>query len=55
MFKKSYLNKADRNIAFILFYYVLNSNDSNIAISTLKKLEQYLDSCDKNEHSITTI
>lgn len=41
MFKKSYLNKADRNIAFILFYYVLNSNDSNIAISTLKKLEQY--------------
>lgn len=41
MFKKSGLNKADRNIAFILFYYVLNSNDSHIAISTIKKLEQY--------------
>lgn len=41
MFKKSGLNKANRNIAFILFYYVLNSNDSHIAISTIKKLEQY--------------
>lgn len=48
MFKKSSLNKASRNIAFVLFYYVLDTYDSHIAISTIKKLEQYEISVDYN-------
>ena len=49
--KKKKIQQVNAKLNFVITTYYKGTGMEEV----LKKLEQYLDSCDKNEHSITTI
>ena len=49
--KKEKIQQVNAKLNFVITTYYKGTGMEEV----LKKLEQYLDSCDKNEHSITTI
>lgn len=49
--KKKKIQQVNAKLNFVITIYYKGTGMEEV----LKKLEQYLDSCDKNEHSITTI
>ena len=50
-YKKKKIQQVNAKLNFVITTYYKGTGMEEV----LKKLEQYLDSCDKNEHSITTI